>query len=265
MSGSSVLRSIRLAGCGTMLAGLLLPACAFAQDTSVSTTSQSGDAKVTTNVEHGKVVYVSGNELLVKADDGQVKHFVVPDSARVTVDGKQLSVHQLQPGMSLTRTITTTTVPKTVSTVRTIEGKVWYVNAPNTVILQFPDGTNKQYKIPSGQKFMVDGQMQTAFHLKKGMNVSATVVTDEPMTVASQSRSVTGTLPPPPQLPPAPPANTQVVLLIEDTRPMPAAAAAAPVQTAKATLPKTASDTPLIGIVGSSTHNWLARPYDAVR
>ena len=32
---------------------------------------------------------------------------------------------------------------------------------------------------------------------------------------------------------------------------MPAAAAApAPVQTAKATLPKTASDTPLIGIVG---------------
>ena len=245
MSGSSVLRSIRLAACGTMLAGLLLPAGAWAQDTSVSTTSQTGEAKVTTSVEHGKVVYVSGNELLVKADDGQVKHFVVPDSARVTVDGKQLSVHQLQPGMSLTRTISTVTVPKTVSTVRTIEGTVWFVNPPSTVILQFPDNSTKQYKVPSGQKFMVDGQMQTAFHLKKGMNVSATVVTDAPMTVASQSRSVTGTLPPPPQLPPTPPANTETVLLIEDTK-----QPAAPVETAKATLPKTASDTPLIGVVG---------------
>ena len=69
----------------------------------------------------------------------------------------------------MTRTITTTTVPKTVSTVRTIEVEVWYVNAPSTVILQFPDGTNKQYKIPSGQKFMVDGRRCTsAFHLRKG-------------------------------------------------------------------------------------------------
>ena len=247
MSGLSVLRRIRMAACGTMLAGLLLPTSAWGQDTSVSTTSQTGTAKVTTDVTRGKVAYVSGNLLVVKLDNGQVRDFTVPAGTKFNVDGKDLTINQLQPGMTLTRTITTTTVPKTVTTVRTIEGKVWYVNPPSTVILQFPDGVNKQYKVPSGQKFMIDGQEQTVFHLKKGMNVSATVMTEDPLTVASQSRSVTGTAPPPPQLPPAPPPNTTMVLLIEDPKPVPAAA---PVQTAKATLPKTASDLPLVGIVG---------------
>ncbi len=249
MNGSSVVRSIRMAACGTMLAGLLLPAAAWAQDTSVSTTSQTGAAKVTTSVEHGQVVMVSGNELIVKMSDGQVRHFTAPPGATVNVDGKNLTVSQLKPGMMLTRTITTTTVPKTVSTVRTIEGKVWYVNPPSTIILQFPDGPNKQYKVPSGQKFMVDGTMQSVFHVRKGMNISATVVTDAPLTVQSQTRTVAGVAPPPPPppaLPPPPPANTEVVMLIEQPTPAPAA----PVQTAAATLPKTASYTPLIGVVG---------------
>jgi hypothetical protein len=250
MNGISVLRRVRMAACGTMLAGLLLPVSAWSQDTSVSTTSQTGAAKVTTSVEHGQVVMVSGNDLIIKMGDGQVRHFTAPAGAKVNVDGKDLTVSQLKPGMMLTRTITTTTIPKTVSTVRTIEGKVWYVNPPSTLILQFPDGPNKQYKVPAGQKFMVDGQMQSVFHVKKGMNISATVVTDSPLTVQSTTRTVAGVAPPPPPppptLPPAPPANTEVVMLIEESAPAPAA----PVQTASATLPKTASYTPLIGVVG---------------
>ena len=42
------------------------------------------------------------------------------------------------------------------------------MNAPSSVILTLPDNTNKQYKVPKGQKFMIDGQEKTVFDLRKG-------------------------------------------------------------------------------------------------
>ncbi|HEX2520932.1 MAG TPA: LPXTG cell wall anchor domain-containing protein, partial [Terriglobia bacterium] len=197
-------------------------------------------------VERGEVVYVSGNEVVVKMESGEVRHVTVPDGARATVDGKEISVRELKPGMKLQRTITTTTTPRTVTTVRTVSGKVWQVSAPNSVILTLADGTNKQYKIPKGQKFMIDGQEKTAFDLRKGMNVSATVVTAVPETVVAQQRKVTGSAPPPPPTPPM-----EGALLIETPAPAPAAAPApsAP-EPPPTSLPKTGSVMPLIGLLG---------------
>jgi cell division protein YceG involved in septum cleavage len=81
------------------------------------TTTTSEKAAVSTQVESGTVVTVSGNDLVVQMSDGTIRHFPnVSESARITVDGKQLGIHDLQPGMKLQRTITTTTVPKPVST-----------------------------------------------------------------------------------------------------------------------------------------------------
>ena len=122
---------------------------ASAQDTSTSST-QTGQSTVTTEVKSGTIVYASGNDVVVKLDDGTVKHVVVPESTTITVDGKDLTVHDLQPGMKVTRKITTTTTPVTVQTVRTVKGKVWYVSPPHTLILSFPDGTNKKYNVPDG-------------------------------------------------------------------------------------------------------------------
>jgi LPXTG-motif cell wall-anchored protein len=227
-------------------------ACAFllvsarAQDTTTSSTT-SGTATVSTEVKSAKVLYVSGNDLVVKMDDGQVKHFVVPDDKTVTVDGKELTVHNLQPGMRLTRTITTTTTPRTITTVRTIKGTVWYVNPPNSVILTLADGKNKQYKVPKDQTFQVDGEKRDVFALKKGMVVSAMVMTETPEVVAHSTRSVTGIAPPPP--PATPPAPVQAAILIEE----PMTAAPAPVavaEAAPAALPKTGSNVPLIGLLG---------------
>jgi len=100
------------------------------QDTSVKMVNPSGQATVSTDVKSGEVVYVAGDDLVVKMDDGSVKHFTVPEDFKFDVDGKSLTVHELTPGMKLTRTITTTTQPTTVKTVRTIKGKVWHVNPP---------------------------------------------------------------------------------------------------------------------------------------
>lgn len=203
-----------------------------------------------TEVRRGEVVYVSGNDLVVKTEAGQIKHFVVPEGATAVVDGKTLTVRDLKPGMKLTQTITTTETPKTVTTVRTVSGKVWNASG-NNVILTLPSGENKQYKVPDGTKFNVEGNPNaTVFDLRKGMKVSATVVTTTPEVVVTQRRTVTGEAPPPP--PPTP--VTQVGVLLVEEAPAPRqVAAAAPVpqpESAPARLPKTASDLPLIGLLG---------------
>jgi len=204
------------------------------------TTTTAGQATQQVQVDRGEVVYVSGNSLVVKMEDGSLRHFEnVPDSARVTVDGKELGIRDLQPGMKLERTITTTTVPKTITTVQTVTGKVWNVNPPKTVILTLEDGTNQQFTIPKNQKFKVDGQETDAWGLKKGMTISATKVVEVPEEEISQQRSVTGTAPPPP---PAPAADEPILIAV--AAPAPAA------EEAPASLPATGSPLPLIGLLG---------------
>jgi hypothetical protein len=57
-----------------------------------------------TGPTRGTVVYVSGTSRVIKAKDGTLRHFDnVPDSVTVTVDGKQLNIHQIQPGMTIER------------------------------------------------------------------------------------------------------------------------------------------------------------------
>lgn len=220
-----------------------------AQDTS-TTTVKHGTSEHETSVRNAEVVYVSGNDLVVKLEDGRIEHVTVPDGAKANVDGREVGVHDLQPGTKLTETITTTTTPTMVKTVRTIEGRVFHVNPPHSVILTLPDGTNQSYRIPNDQKFTINGQQKTAFDLRKGMNVSATVVTDSPETALSVSRKVTGQAPPPP--PPATSAPTQVGALLFI---VPGPAAAPPVtasnaEPSPARLPKTGTMLPLIGWLG---------------
>jgi len=175
--------------------GLALAVQTGAQvQTTETTTAGQSSHKVTVN--RGEVYAVDGNDLIVIMEDGTYRHFPnIPESARATVDGKQLGIHDLKPGMKLQRTITTTTTPMIVTTIQTVTGKVWYVNPPNSVILTLEDNTNQQFKIPKDQKFNIDGQMVDAFALRKGMKVSATKVVEVPTTVASEQQSVTGTTP----------------------------------------------------------------------
>lgn len=230
-----------------VLSCIFVSAPIWAQDTSTSSRLPNGEPTVQTEVKSGEVIYVSGNDLVVKGDDGAVRNFMVPDSTTFNVDGKNLTVHELTPGMRLTRTITTTTTPELVRKVRTISGKVWLVNPPSTLILSFPNGSpNKQYNVPSGTTFDVNGKQMDLFGLKKGMVVSATVITESPEIVQTSSRALSGTAPPPPPPPPATPPVVGV-LLIERVAPAPAPE---PKEMAQATLPKTGSPLPLIGLMG---------------
>lgn len=210
------------------------------------TSTSSGQATHETTITTATVVYVSGNDVVVKMANGSLEHFNnVPESFRVNVNGQQLGVHDLKPGMVIQRTVVKTTTPEVITTVKTVKGKVWHVNPPLSVILSLDDGTNQEFKIPNGQKFNVNGQMVDAWGLKKGMIVSASKVVEVPQTTVSQNTSFTGTAPPPP------PPDQPILIAVVTPAPRPAPAAAAPAEPAPApSLPKTASEIPLIGLLG---------------
>ena len=76
-------------------ASLCLTLAAAAQ-VQTSTTVEHGASVQTVNVERGEVVAVSGNDLIVRREDGELLDFPnVPDNKTVTVDGKQLTIHDL--------------------------------------------------------------------------------------------------------------------------------------------------------------------------
>jgi hypothetical protein len=209
-----------------------------------TTSTAEGTATQEVKVDRAVVEHVSGNDAWVKMEDGTVRHIAhISENARINVDGREIGVHELKPGMKLERTITTTTTPRTVTTVQTVTGKVWHVAPPKNVILTLENGENQQFTVPDGQKFTINGQETDVWHLKKGMTVSATKVVEVPETVVARQRQLTGTAPPPP---PPLPADAPVLIAKAEPTPAPAAAPAAE----PAALPKTGSPLPLIGLLG---------------
>ena len=201
------------------------------------TTTATGQANIVTKVERGEVVTVSGSDLVVKMADGTIRNFEnVPESARVTVDGKQLSIRDLKPGMKLQRTITTTTTPMTITTVQTVKGKVWAITPPLSIILTLEDGKNQQFKIPEDQKFNVEGQMVDAWGVRKGMIITATKIVEEPAVEVTQKKTVTGEA--------ALPADVPILVAVGSEEAVPAPAEA------PAPAPEAASGLSTAGMVG---------------
>jgi len=145
------------------------------------------------DVARATVVYVSGNDLVVKAEDGQVRYFTVPSGAKAYVDGKEVSVHDLKPGTKLTRTITTTAEERYVTDVRTVDVKVLEVKPPYLTVAS--GDKIKHLKVPEGTKFTIDGKELALSDLKADMRVKGTVVMTTPTKVMVQNRTVTGQAP----------------------------------------------------------------------
>jgi hypothetical protein len=174
------------------------------------TTTTSGKATQREKVDRAEVILVFGNDLVLRMEDGSVRHIAnVPDSFKALVDGKEIGIYDLKAGMTLERTTTITTTPKVVTTVETVKGTVWHIQAPNYVFLTLQDGSNERFEIPKGQKFKVDGQMVDAWGLKPGMNITATKVVEFSTMEVEQQRKLTGSMPPPP---PSPPANAPILV-----------------------------------------------------
>jgi hypothetical protein len=232
----------------TLALALAMPSAgAWAQD-STTKSVKHGTPSLSAEVRNAEIVYVQGNNLVLRLENGRVEHLVVPDSDRFIVSGKEVSVYDLKPGTKLTQTITTTTTPRYVNTVRTIKGKIWHTTPTGRVIVTLPDGTNQVYQVPNHAKVVVNGKQVASSALRKGMLFEATIVTDSPEIVHERTKLAVGEEPAP--------ATPQLVgFLVVQQPQLPAAPTAAPVEVASAeelapTLPKTATLQPLAGVLG---------------
>ena len=105
--------------------GLACAAMMNAQVQSSTDTAVQGKAH-DVQVERATVLVVSGNDLVLKMQDGSIRHIAnVPETARATVNGREIGIHDVKPGMTLEKTITTTTVDSVITTTQSVTGKVW--------------------------------------------------------------------------------------------------------------------------------------------
>ena len=195
-------------------------------------------AQSTTETKKFQVIAVDGNKLVVSLPEG-TKELTVPDDFRFTVDGQSLSVHQLKPGMAGTATVTTTTtmVPVTVTEIK--NGTVMQAMG-TSIIVRTSDNQIKMFSQGDidkrGVKIMRGGQPAQISDFRANDKLSATIVTTFPPKVLTEK-------------------EVQATLAKAAPAGAPAAApAAAPVaQSASAeprALPRTASQLPLLGLLG---------------
>lgn len=197
-----------------------------------------------THVQNAEVIHVSGHEIVVELENGKFELLNLGPDATFHVDGKELALQELTPGTMLSQEIHPVTTPQEVTTLRTLNGRVWHVNpSHNRLILSLPEGGTREFTVPNDAVFHIDGEDKTLLNLKKGMKISATVLTVEPLQSATLHTVITG------QAPLRPDVAFEGPMLIERNREVPTVTANAELATLQE-LPQTASLVPVIGAVG---------------
>ena len=154
--------------------------------------SVPGAPKVTTTQLKGEVAYLQGDYLIAKMiPSGTYRLFVLKTGKTATIDGVVMPLNKAPIGTVLTADVTVTETPVIDRTITTLKGKVW-VASPTSVILTLENGENKQYDIPSGFKFDVEGKKLEAMELRQGMNLVATKIVESPRTEVTMDNVVTG-------------------------------------------------------------------------
>ena len=189
----SIANAFRLSILG--VAALSLAVSAAAQPTTTKETLPAGAPKITKSQLKGEVVAVGSNWLIASmATTGEYRVFTVAPNKTAMIDGVSKTVSQLQKGTMLTSDVTVTEYPLVKRTTTVTSGKVFWAS-PTSVIVTLENGENKQYAVPSGFKFDVDGRQLEAMQLKPGMMLKGTKIVEEPIIEVTQDSVVTGTAP----------------------------------------------------------------------
>jgi hypothetical protein len=162
-------------------------AIAIAGMTAVSSLAQTTSTK--TETKNFTVIAVDGNNLDVRLPEG-TKELTVPDDFRFTVNGQQLSVHDLKPGMKGTATITTRTTVTPVTVTEVKNGTVMQ-RSGSTIIVRTDDGI-KMFSEGDvdkrGIKMVKDGMPAQITDFREGDKLSATIITSKPPKVMTEKQ-----------------------------------------------------------------------------
>ena len=152
--------------------------------TSVAALAQQSTVSETKTFE---VLAVQGNQLVVSLPEG-TRELTVPDDFRFTINGQQLSVRDLRPGMKGTATITTRTTVTPVSVTQVKNGTVAYA-AGTTIIVRTDEGVRSftQGDVDKrGVKIMRAGKPAQVSDFRQGDRLSATIITSMPPKVLTE-------------------------------------------------------------------------------
>ena len=175
------------------LATLCLAATASAQPTQSTQKVATGAPKVKAMQLKGVVVAVKGNHLVARMlPSNEYRLFITKPGQTATIDGAVTPMTNLAVGTVLTASVAIMETPVVDRTVATLTGTVWHAG-PTTVILTLANGENRQYDVPAGMKFNVDGAMKEAMDLRPGMKVTATKVVESPRMELATDSVITGT------------------------------------------------------------------------
>jgi hypothetical protein len=202
--------------------------------------------ETTTRTVNFEIVSVDGNNIVYKDGTGATKEYTAQPGATFMMDGKQMGVADLKPGMKGTATVTTTTTMKPVTVTEHRNAEVLAVSG-NAIIVRGQDGKPHKYTQVDVEKrhakLYRDGTQVGLSEFRPGDRLSATIVTDSTTTVSESQVAAMVNAPakpaPAPAAAPPPPA------------PAPAPAPAPEPAPAAETLPKTASPMPLVVLLGA--------------
>jgi hypothetical protein len=175
-------------------AALSLATSVAAQTAQSKETVPGGPATVKTKEVTGELVAKGSDWLIAKDPAGNYKLYNVQPGRKAIVDGVPKTLAELQVGTFLKSTATTTETPVIKRTTTITQGTVFWAS-PKSIIVTLEGGENKQYEVPAGFKFTVDGKQLEAMELRSGMKLTGTKIVEEPMTVITQDVIVTGTAP----------------------------------------------------------------------
>src|SRR5215813_3755035 len=118
-----------LVGGGAVCIAFILPSSAQVQS---SKTVTHGEATREVSIERGEIVYVSGNTVVLKMEDGSLREFDdVSDGLNFMVDGKPVNIHNAKVGIQLQQQSTLFTSPRVVTSAACATGTVWARCSPN--------------------------------------------------------------------------------------------------------------------------------------
>jgi len=95
------------------------------------------------DVKNGTIVAVQGNQIVVKSSDGYRQLAVAPDY-KWTINGQQMTMTQLKPGMTFSSTVQTTTAPVTLTTTEMNNAEVVSADG-NTVVIKDQNGMQRTF------------------------------------------------------------------------------------------------------------------------
>ena len=176
---------------------LALAASVAAQATQTKETVPAGPAAVQTTQVSGELVAKGSNWLIAKSPAGIYRIYNVEPGRKAIIDGVPKTLDQLKLGTMLTSTATTTQTPLVNRTTTITKGTVFWASPTSIIVtLDTPNGQeNKQYEVPSGFMFDVDGKKLSAMELRPGMKLTATKIVEEPISVITKDVVVTGVAP----------------------------------------------------------------------